>query len=65
MIPAAAYPEYRLTLVWRADADGNGVRAYLVSHDGSTVTDLQASWHPGANLVDAVEAAMDKFFMEA
>lgn len=57
-IPQADYPEYRLTLCWRSDADGNGVRCFL-EHESEM---LQASFHPTLNLPEAVEAAMDSFF---
>lgn len=63
MIPKAKEPEYRLTLVWRSDADGNGTRAYLEHWlpDGS-IAELQASFHPILDLCETVERAMDHFF---
>lgn len=57
MIPEPIYPEYRLTLVWRADEDGHGIRAYL-SKEGREV---QSSFHPTLNLCEAVEAALSNY----
>lgn len=64
MIPTPTYPEYRLTLVWRADADGNGIRTYLsrVEAGGDPEVELQASFHPTLDTLRAVEAALTNFF---
>ena len=50
--------EYKLELIWRADADGNGIKTRFY-HEGEL---LQAGFHPTLNLVGAVESAMDNFF---
>jgi len=57
-IPPPTYPEYRLTLVWRSDEDGNGIRTYLEC-EGQL---LQGSFHPTLDLHDALEAALTNFF---
>ena len=50
--------EYKLTLTWRADQDGNGIKTEL-SRAGQV---LQVSFHPTLDLHAAMEAAMTNFF---
>jgi len=57
MTSSPMYPEYRLELIWRADADGNGITTRLY-HEGKL---LQASFHPTLNLLEAVESAMTNY----
>jgi len=65
MIPVPQYPEYRLTLVWQADADGNGVRVYFERWEpDGVVRHLQTSFHPVLDLHEAVERALTHFFAE-
>lgn len=70
MVPKQDYPEFRLVLTWRSDADGNGTHVYLSTDaridgnmTGQTV-DLQSSFHPTTNLLEAVESALTNFFGE-
>jgi len=51
------YPEYKLELTWRADADGNGIKTRLYLNDEI----LQASFHPTLDLLEAVESAMTNY----
>jgi hypothetical protein len=63
MIPEPIYPEYRLTLVWRRDEDGMGVRAYLVAVEPDKPDQpLIAHWHPSLNVLEAVEFILTEFF---
>ncbi len=59
-IPYPTYPEYRLTLVWRADKDGNGICAYF-ELDGKM---MQSSFHSTLDLHEALESALTHFFEE-
>jgi len=62
-IPPPTYPEWRLTLVWRADEDGNGTRTYLSrAEPDKEPEELQASFHPVLNLLEAVDSALTEFF---
>ena len=63
-IPQATHhPEYHLTLVWRADADGNGIRAYFARLEpNETIEYSQASFHPTLDLLEAVESALTNVF---
>ena len=64
-IPDPTYPEYRLTVVWRADVEGNGIRCYLHKHEPEIELDpttLMASFHPVLNILDAVERHLTEFF---
>ena len=62
-VPEATYPEYRCTLVWRADADGQFVRVYLSHHvPGQEPQHLQSSAHPNTNLLEVLESALTEFF---
>jgi hypothetical protein len=59
------YPEYRLTLAWRRDQDGQSIRAFLVaSEPGKEDRLLQSSSHPGLDLHQALESALTNFFEE-
>jgi hypothetical protein len=62
-IPESKFPEYRLTVTWRADADGNGIRCFL-EHcvPGREPEALQTSFHPELNIIYAVESALTQFF---
>lgn len=62
MIPEPTYPEYRLTLVWRADTKLESVRTYLehVLPDTSP-TILQASFHMTDSLAEALISAISHF----
>ena len=62
-IPDPTYPEYRLTVIWRSDRDGNGIRCYLEVHKPTEpIQALQDSFHPTLNMLEAVESALTEFF---
>ena len=50
--------EYKLTLTWRADKDGNGIKTEL-SRAGQM---LQSGFHQTLDLHAAMEDAMTQFF---
>ena len=63
MIPPPQYPEYRCTLVWRSDADGNGTRVYLAHiRPEEEEQPLQTSFHPILDLQEALDRALTQFF---
>jgi len=52
---------YKLELIWRADAEGNGVQTRLYLDDKL----IQSSFHPTHDVVEAAENAMCDFLIEA
>lgn len=61
--PNPSHPEYRVTLIWRNEDNGNGTVVHIEAFDPVEEPKfLQASFHPTLDLHEALESAMTSFF---